>query len=207
MPILACAGRRCCRLHERGYSLYARRRLFVVSQTLSQGVGQYRPIPKTRPQTSPEWFYRYGCRALFEMARRIRPRALIATEVGCCELASLIKRDLGGDLPMVAVNSDPDADRSWVRPEVDLYCFVTEQSGRELLMHGAPPEHTKLWGPVLADGFRQVRNRAFDRRVVCRWLSLDLGRPIVLVAGGSEGLGDIEEITARLLGARRGFPR
>src|SRR5205085_826639 len=49
---------------------------------------------KQQPHTSPEWFYRRGCRKLFELAGRVRPRALVATEVGCCEIAALIKRDL-----------------------------------------------------------------------------------------------------------------
>jgi processive 1,2-diacylglycerol beta-glucosyltransferase len=68
---------------------------------------------KRQTHTSPEWFYRRGCRSLFELARRVRPRAIVATEVGCCEIAALIKRDFALDVPLVAVNDDFDADRAW----------------------------------------------------------------------------------------------
>src|SRR5262245_42452299 len=48
---------------------------------------------KRQTHTSPEWYYRRGCSPLFDMARRVRPRAIVATEVGCCEIGALIKRD------------------------------------------------------------------------------------------------------------------
>src|SRR5207244_2570237 len=48
---------------------------------------------KRQRHTSPEWYYRKGCRHLFDLVRRMQPAALVATEVGCCEIAALIKRD------------------------------------------------------------------------------------------------------------------
>jgi processive 1,2-diacylglycerol beta-glucosyltransferase len=154
---------------------------------------------KRQTQTSPAWFYRRGCRELFELARRVRPRALIATEVGCCEIAALIKRDLALDAPLVAVNDDLDADRAWVQPEVDLYCFVTEQCGDEIIRHGAARERVAIWGAPLTNGFDVPREREDERAEVCRWLELDQKKPLVLVAGGGEGMGRIEEVTGRLL--------
>jgi processive 1,2-diacylglycerol beta-glucosyltransferase len=154
---------------------------------------------KRQTHTSPEWFYRRTCRALFELARRVRPRALVATEVGCCEIAALIKRDLALDAPLVAVNNDPDADRAWVQPEVDLYCFATDECGDELIAHGALRERVRVWGASLAEGFDAAPDHASARVEVCQRLKLDPNEPLILVAGGGEGLGRIEETTARLL--------
>ncbi|MEP6636627.1 MAG: hypothetical protein ABJB97_07860 [Acidobacteriota bacterium] len=154
---------------------------------------------KKQSHTSPEWYYRHGCKTLFELARRLRPRALVATEVGCCEIAALIKRDLGSDVPLIAVNDDYDADRAWVQPEVDLYCFVTEPLGDELIAHGAPRERVATWGAPLSVGHEVSRSRAKERSEICRWLILNPNLPIVLIAGGGEGMGQIAEITARLL--------
>ncbi|MDQ2936048.1 MAG: hypothetical protein M3R67_00910, partial [Acidobacteriota bacterium] len=131
--------------------------------------------------------------------RRIRPRALVATEVGCCEIASLLKRDLKLDVPLVAVNDDYDADRAWVQPEVDLYCFATEGLGDELISHGAPRQRVATWGVSLSEGFEVLRDRWKEREDVCQWLHLDPQLPLVLIAGGGEGMGQIEETTARLL--------
>jgi processive 1,2-diacylglycerol beta-glucosyltransferase len=158
---------------------------------------------KRQPHTSPEWFYRRGCQPLFELARRVRPRAIVATEVGCCEVASLIKRDLALGVPLVAINDDYDADRAWVQPEVDLYCFITNELGEELISHGAARERVAIWGAPLSVGYDVPRRREDERAEVCRGLNLDPNLPLVLIAGGGEGMGQIEETTARLLQLHR----
>lgn len=162
---------------------------------------------KRQSHTSPEWYYRRGCQRLFEFTRRVRPRALIATEVGCCEIAALIKRDLALDVPLVAVNDDPDADGAWVQTEVDLYCFVTEQLGEELVARGAPRERVRIWGAPLSAGYEVAREREKEREDVCRWLGLNPLLPLVLVSGGGEGMGRIEETAARLLRLKQPAPQ
>ena len=154
---------------------------------------------KQQRSTSPEWYYRRGCHRLFDLARQVRPRAFVATEVGCCEIAALIKRDLQLDAPLVAVNDDYDADRAWVRPEVNLYCFVTNELGRQLVQHGARRSRIANWGVPLSAGYEVLREREQERAEICRWLRLDPNAPMVLIAGGGEGLGKIDEIADRLL--------
>jgi processive 1,2-diacylglycerol beta-glucosyltransferase len=154
---------------------------------------------KRQQHTSPEWYYRRGLRRLFELARRVRPLALVATEVGCCEIAALVKRDLAPGVPLVAVNGEPEADRAWVQPEVDLYCFVSEQVCGELVANGAERRRVVSWGVPLRSGFGSLRGRDAERAAVCEWLGLDARLPLVLVAGGGEGMGRIEETAARLL--------
>jgi processive 1,2-diacylglycerol beta-glucosyltransferase len=154
---------------------------------------------KRQEHTSPEWYYRRGLRRLFELARRVRPRGLVATEVGCCEIAALIKREVAHGVPLVAVNGELDADRAWVRPEVDLYCFVGERVGRELVAHGAEQRRVVSWGVPLRSGFGSLRGRGAERATVYEWLGLDARLPLVIVAGGGEGMGRIEETAARLL--------
>jgi processive 1,2-diacylglycerol beta-glucosyltransferase len=154
---------------------------------------------KRQRHTSPDWFYRRGCRSLFDLARRLRPRALVATEVGCCEIAALVKRDLALDVPLVAVNVCYDADRAWVQPEVDLYTVMTEESGARLRENGAPPDRIGVWGAPLSAEFGTPRGFEDSRAQVCRALSLDETRPLVLVGGGGEGLGQIEASLLRLL--------
>ena len=154
---------------------------------------------KKQTHTSPEWYYRRGCRRLFELVRRVRPRALMVNEVGCCEIAALLKRDLALDVPLVAVNEDYDADRAWIQPEVDLYCFVTEKLGDELISMGAPRDRVAIWGAPLPEGYEVSGERETERAEIRRWLLLDPHLPLVLIAGGGEGIGQIEQTTERLL--------
>jgi processive 1,2-diacylglycerol beta-glucosyltransferase len=163
---------------------------------------------KKQPHTSPEWYYRRGARRLFELARELRPSAIISTEVGCSEIAALIKRDLQTEAtPLVAVNVNYDADRAWVQSEVNLYCVVTEQVKDELITHGAPPERIRVWGVPMEPGFTAHALREEERVEVCRWLGLDSQLPLILVAGGSCGMGRVEEITGRLMRLQRPVPQ
>jgi processive 1,2-diacylglycerol beta-glucosyltransferase len=154
---------------------------------------------KRQRHTSPEWYYRRGCRWLFDFVQRAQPDALVATEVGCLEIAALIKRDLALDCPLVAVNGEYDAERSWVQPEVDLYTVPREEVRGELAALGAPPSAIRAWGVPLAPEFAAPINRVAARASACLRLDLDRDRPIVLVSGGSEGLGRPDAIAERVL--------
>ena len=153
---------------------------------------------KKQSRTSPDWYYRRGCAPLFQLVREMRPKAIVATEVGCCEIAALIKKDLKLHVPLVAVNVNYDADQAWVQPEVDLYCVATEQVRAELINFGSPQDRIAVWGVPMSAGFATLaRDRV--RLDVCQWLKLDPDKGLVLVAGGSEGMGQIKEVVMRLM--------
>jgi processive 1,2-diacylglycerol beta-glucosyltransferase len=133
----------------------------------------------------------------------MQPAALVATEVGCCEIAALIKRDLRLAIPLVAVNGEYDADRAWVQPEVDLYSVPEPRVLDEVAQSGAPRQRIRAWGVPLAGEFCGPLNRSAARQAVCRRLDLSLERPLVLVSGGSEGLGRPDDVAARLLSLDR----
>jgi processive 1,2-diacylglycerol beta-glucosyltransferase len=154
---------------------------------------------KKQRHTSPEWYYRRGCRRLFDFVRHAQPAALVATEVGSCEIAALIKRDLGLTCPLVAVNGEYDANRAWIQPEVDLYTVPSDTVRDELVAFGAPKHAVRAWGVPLAPSFTAAIHRAAARDTVCGRLGLDRHRPIVLVSGGSEGLGRPDRVAARIL--------
>ena len=155
---------------------------------------------KNRTQTSPNWFYRRECRKLFDFVREIHPLAIVATEVGCGEIAALIKRDLRLKIPLIAVNLDYDADRAWIQPETDLYCLATFLIKKEFGRLGADAEKIKIWGAPLNSEFKRlnVSERQEKREQICEWLKLDPRKPIVLISGGGEGLGKIEPVVKQL---------
>ena len=161
--------------------------------------GKIDAYQKRQTNTSPDWFYRRECRRLFEFVERIKPAAIIATEVGCGEIAALIKRDLKLKIPLVAVNLDYDADRAWIQPEVDLFCLATFLITKEFRKFGADAEKIKVWGAPLNSEFKRlnVSERQEKREQICDWLKLDPNKPIALISGG-EGLGKIEPVVKQL---------
>ncbi len=156
---------------------------------------------KRQTNTSPEWFYRRECRKLFDLAREILPSAIIATEVGCGEIAALIKRDLNLKIPFVAVNVNYDADRAWLQAETDFYCLANEAIKEDFIKLGAKPENIAAWGvPMQSEfAFPDENERKVERRKVNELLDIETESPLVLIAGGGEGMGKIEEIAASLV--------
>jgi processive 1,2-diacylglycerol beta-glucosyltransferase len=155
---------------------------------------------KRQRHTSPEWYYRRGCRRLFDLIGRMTPRAVVTTEVGCAEIAALIKRDLRLAVPLVAINGEYDADRAWVQPEIDAYSVATAGVADQLVGFGAPRGRVFDWGVPLAAEFATQGPRERARADVCTKLGLTATLPVVLVAGGSEGLGRPDLIAERVLG-------
>ncbi len=156
---------------------------------------------KRRSHTSPEWFYRRECRSLFDLARQINPSAIIATEVGCGEIAALLKRDLNLDIPLIAVNVNYDADRAWLQPETDFYCLANESLIKTFESNGAKSEQLAAWGVPMQPEFFEPDDRARKeaRLNISKHFDLDEKKPMIVVAGGGEGMGKIEEIVSHLL--------
>ena len=71
--------------------------------------------------TSPGWLYRQGGQRLFRFIKAFDPDIVVATEVGLCELAAMLKREAGARFRLVGLIPGVDADRPWAQPEVDLY--------------------------------------------------------------------------------------
>ena len=162
--------------------------------------GRIDAYQKRQTQTSPEWFYRRECRKLFDLVGEIQPFAIVAVEVGCGEIAALIKRDLKLQIPLVAVNLDYEADRAWIQPETDLYCLATDLIEKDFLRFGADVEKIKIWGVPVSSKFERLNDaeRQIKREEICERLELDANKPIILVSGGGEGLGKIEAIVNQL---------
>ncbi len=154
---------------------------------------------KRQTQTSPEWFYRRECRKLFDLVREIQPSAIIATEVGCGEIGALIKRDLGLKIPLVAVSLDYEADRAWIQPETDFYCLATNSVVPEFVANGANREQIAAFGVPMRAEFPAVFDKNAERRKVNEQFDLQADAPLILVAGGGEGMGKIEAIVKELL--------
>jgi processive 1,2-diacylglycerol beta-glucosyltransferase len=158
---------------------------------------------KRQSTTSPAWYYRRHCRRLFDLVRGMKPAAIVATEVGCCEIAALLVRDLGLGCPLIAVNGEYDADRAWVRPEVTAYSVPTATVADEVHGHGAPRDRVHVWGVPIDRRFNETRNATTVRAEVCKRLGLDPGVPLVVVSGGGECIGwPPDTILAKLLQLR-----
>jgi len=134
--------------------------------------------------TGPGWLYRRGAQPLFRFIQAFDPDIVVATEVGVCELASMLKRQTAGRFRVVGVEL-MDFNQAWVQPEVDLYLCSHEDLGAELAAAGAPRERILCSGQPLDPVFASLPPREPTRAR----LGVEPGVPLLLVLFGGTGFG------------------
>jgi len=147
--------------------------------------------------TGPHWLYRRGAQPFFRFLRDSAADAVIATEVGTCELAALYKREAHANFPLVAVEL-MDFNRAWVQPEVDLFLTTHPDLAAELVSSGAPASKVVTTGQPIHPAFASLPSRAVAREK----LGVKADAIQILVSLGSQGLGVPERILKEILEVR-----
>ncbi len=143
--------------------------------------------------TGPAWLYRRGAAPLLRFISPFNPDTAIATEVGMCELAAMLKREAGARFSLVAVPG-LDVDRAWVQPEVDMYLINPGAPLRQLLEAGAPGGKIVDSGMPVDPVFRRSLTRAAARQR----LGSDPRVPLARVLVGGAGYGSPASILPAL---------
>ena len=148
--------------------------------------------------TSPGWLHRCGAQPLFRFLRKRRPEIVIATEVGMCELAVMMKRHYRMSFLLVA-SCGMDVDRAWVQPEVDVFIVPPGDAKDQILAAGAPASKVHATGVPVDPAFATLPNCQSARRK----LGLLEYMPVLLVLFGGAGFGDPDKILPQLQKIRR----
>jgi len=144
--------------------------------------------------TGPGWLYRRGAASLFDHIERFGPDVVIATEVGMCELAAMLKRETAARFRLVGVPTGIDADRAWAQPEVDLYVTAPGGPAAELEAAGAPRAKVLPCGQPVDPAFASLPDKPTAR--ACLGVRSDL--PMILVLFGGAGWGKPRPIVEAL---------
>jgi len=151
--------------------------------------GRIERIQHQSKSTGPNWIYRRGARPLFRFIQSFDPDGVVATEVGLCELAALLKREQGERFRLVGVEL-MDFNRAWVQPEVDLYLTTHVDLAEELAAAGAPPAKIFTSGQPIDPAFACLPGREATREL----LGLAGATPVLLVLFGGTGFGNPRRI-------------
>lgn len=148
--------------------------------------------------TGPGWLYRRGAQPLFRFIQTLDPDIVVATEVGVCELASMLKRRAAARFRLVGVEL-MDFNQAWVQPEVDLYLCTHDDLGAELAAAGAPPEKILCSGQPIDPVFASLPPREPTRAR----LGVAPGVPLLLVLFGGTGFGKPRLLVSELRKVRQ----
>lgn len=123
------------------------------------------------------------------------PDVIFCTQAFPCGLISRYKQESGERIPLVGILTDNAPHSYWLFDEVDRYVVPFDETAVSLQIKGVPAEKIKVYGIPIDPKFHKKN----DLVVVKKELGIRSGGPVVLVMGGSQGLGAMEEIVEDIL--------
>jgi processive 1,2-diacylglycerol beta-glucosyltransferase len=128
------------------------------------------------------------------LLKRHNPQAIVCTQAVPCSVFAAEKRRGRLNIPLISVITDFAVHSYWVHPEVDLYCVASEEAKRYLIQQGMSASKIVVTGIPISPTFLGHIPKEQARAE----LELDAKSPTLLVMGGSQGLGPLEEMVDRL---------
>jgi len=151
--------------------------------------GWIESIQHRSASTGPGWVYRRGAQPLFRFIQSLSPDVVVATEVGVCELAAIMKREAKARFCLVGLEL-MDFNQAWIQPEVDLYLTTHADLAAELESAGAPVEKMVICGQPIDPAFALT----LDRETTRARLAVEPNLPLLLILFGGTGFGKPLEI-------------
>jgi processive 1,2-diacylglycerol beta-glucosyltransferase len=123
-----------------------------------------------------------------------RPDAILCTQAFPCGMVADYKRSFGLDVPLIGVLTDYAPHSYWIYDNVDRYIVPSEETGRTLIDNGVDSRRIAPFGIPIDSRFASP----IRREDTCRKLGLAADAPVILIMGGSQGLGPIKELVKML---------
>ncbi len=136
----------------------------------------------------------FSSRKIARLIKTHRPHAIVCTQAVPLNVLCALKARGKLKIPLVGILTDYGVHSYWVSPSVDLYLVPTDEVRRKLARGGIRESRIKVTGIPVDPSFL-ARGNGRDER---SWLDLDPKRPVVLVMGGSHGLGPMEQVVGAL---------
>ncbi len=129
------------------------------------------------------------------LVERYDPSAIVCTQAVPCSVFAAEKRRGALQIPLIAVVTDFAIHSYWIYKEVDLYCVSSEEARQDLIRAGIEAARVVVTGIPISPKFLKHRRK---EQVRSR-LGLDPHAPTVLMMGGSQGMGPLQETLEKLI--------
>lgn len=144
---------------------------------------------------------RLNTRSLVQAIRAFNPDAIVCTHFLPAEILAHLARKARISCPVWVQVTDFDLHRMWVQPGMAGYFAASEEVAFRMKSHGIDPDAIHVTGIPVMPAF----GHALDRRQCAHELGLDPDRSTVLLMGGGAGLGQLDQLAARLLSLDAGL--
>ena len=137
---------------------------------------------------------RMNSRRLKGLLEEFSPHLIVCTHWVPCGVVSSLKARGETDIPVMNVITDFCIHAFHVYKEVELYIVASKEMKEELLARGIEEERIKVFGIPIDPAF----SHRLNRQELKRGLGLEENLPTVLILGGGQGLGPMEDVIHHL---------
>ena len=141
-----------------------------------------------------ESIHRYDSLKMRELITGFKPHAVVCTQAFPCGIVGDYKKTRKDDFLLSGVLTDYAPHSYWPNTNIDMYFVPSEKTRERLAANGVPEERIALKGIPIDHRFKKV----IQKKKVLAELGLDADKSVVLVMGGSQGMGPIKEIVRSL---------
>jgi len=132
---------------------------------------------------------------LEKLFERYRPDTVVCTQAFPCGMVADFKTKHRLPVTLIGVLTDYAPHSFWLNEGVDYYVVPSVEACDRFVAKGIPPDMIKVYGiPIRLKFAAQL-----DKAPIAAKLGLDLNIPVVLVMGGGQGLGPMQEIVRALM--------
>ncbi|MFC1666727.1 glycosyltransferase [Candidatus Omnitrophota bacterium] len=148
-----------------------------------------------------EAIHRFNSKKLKTLLKDFNPDAVLCTQAFPCGMVSDYKKNIKSQLPLVGILTDHAPHSYWIFNDVDCYITPSDISKESFVKNGISESKVKVFGIPIDPRFA----RHHDKKEIFPKLGLDPNFPTVLIMGGSQGLGPVENIVDILEGIKTYF--
>lgn len=140
------------------------------------------------------FIHRFNSPKFQTLLEELHPDVIVCTQAFPCGLVADVKKSHRLSTPLIGVLTDYLPHSYWAYEGVDFYVVPTERSKAKLSKNGVPPEKILTYGIPIDPKF-SVNGK---KEVTLSHYGLSPELPIVLVMGGSQGVGPLLKVTKAL---------
>ena len=141
-------------------------------------------------QRLKEAIHKYASNKIKTLFEEFMPQAVICTQAFPCGIVADYKRTHALDMVVAGVLTDYAPHSYWLYDNVDAYFVPSEETKKSLILNGISSDKVHFTGIPIDLKFRDT----VDKKSVFRSLGFSDTEPVILVMGGSQGIGPVKEI-------------
>ncbi|MGB2599488.1 MAG: glycosyltransferase [Candidatus Omnitrophota bacterium] len=152
-----------------------------------------------KTKTARGAIHKYNMSKIKRLMEKHKPDVVICTQAFPCGMVADYKKTSGSKIPLIGVLTDYAPHSYWLYDEIDYYVVPSSEIAHKLETKGVPRKKFKIYGIPVDPKFRT----SHDKRRIRGELGFSGKDPLLLIMGGSQGIGAMEEVVKQLLADER----